>query len=134
MSVSPEHTFAEEVLVSGENIDSYTAGEAINQREPVGISGDLEVSLSGDDGNFIGVAAYDVANGEEVAVIKRDCEVKISVNEAITAGDELVPNGVGGFRQAVDADGEVGVAIASEDIASGEIGQAEIVTGQGVRA
>jgi len=129
-----EHTFESEVHVSGDNWDSYAVSEDVSAREPVAQSGNYEVELSTDAGPFTGVAAYNVSSGEEVPVIKRDCEVRIEVSEAISAGDALVPDGLGTFRQAVGADSEVGVAIANEDISSGEVGEVEIIGALGVTA
>lgn len=124
---APEHNFAEGVLISGENIDSYTAGEALSARTPVGQTGNYTVSQPAKgSGPFNGVVAYDVASGEEVAVIKRDCEVRVSVSEAVTAGDALTPDGSGGFEVATAADGDIEVAIANESAGAGELVEAEI--------
>jgi len=134
MSAS-EHTFAEGVLVSGENIDSYTAGEALDARTGVEHSGDYEVSeCAADSGNFTGVVAYDVASGEEVAVIKRDCEVRVSVSESVTAGDELVPDGSGGFETVATSSLSAGFLIANEGGSSGDLVEAEIYSAGGATA
>ena len=135
MVTQGEHTFAEGVLISGENIDSYTAGEALSARTPVTQDGDYEVTESAAGGQFTGVAAYDVASGEEVPVIKRDCEVRVEVSEAVSAGDTLTPAGSGQFAQAVSADGDSEVAIANEGASgSGELVEAEIIGASGVTA
>jgi hypothetical protein len=132
---APEHQFAEDVLISGENIDSYTAGEALTARTPVAQTGNYEVTESPAGGAFTGVVAYDVASGEEVAVIKRDCEARVEVSEAVSAGDALSPAGSGQFAQAVSADGDSEVLIANEDASgSGELVEAEIVSAVGVTA
>ncbi len=130
-STQGEHTFDTDILVSGEELRGYTASEDLTRGEPLEITGDYEVGSATDGGPFIGVALYDVTSGEEVAIGGDDCEVRLEVSEVITANDALVPDGVGGFRQAVDADGETGNAIANEGIASGEFGEAYIfaVTG-----
>ena len=134
MSAS-EHTFAEDVLISGENIDDYTAGEALTARTPVAQTGNYTVTESSAGGEFTGVVAYDVASGEEVAVIKRDCEVRVEVSEAVDAGDALSPAGSGQFAQAVSADGDSEVLIANEDASgTGELVEAEIVAAVGVTA
>ena len=39
-----EHTFEIEVLVSGETLPGYAAGEALSAGEPVAITGNYEVS------------------------------------------------------------------------------------------
>lgn len=134
MSTS-EHTFAEGVLVSGENIDSYTAGEALTKRTGVSMSGNFTVSEpAADAGEFVGVVAYDVENGEEVAVIKRDCEVKIEVSETVTAGDELIPDGAGAFETVATSAASEGFLIASEGGAASDIIRAEIVGAGGATA
>lgn len=136
MSTQGEHSFSEEVLVSGENLDSYDAASELTIREPVGMSGDFQVDASAaGEGDFVGVALYDVASGEEVAVAKRDCEVRIEVSEAVSAGDELLPDGAGAFESVATSSGSSGVAIATEGSGgSGEIITAEIITAQGVTA
>lgn len=132
---SSEHDFADEVLVSGEEIRAYSAGEDLTQREPVGISGSTEVSSSSaGEGDFVGVVLYDVASGEQTAIAGDDCEVKVEVSEAVSAGDELLPDGSGTFETVATSGGSSGVAIANEDIASGEIGEAYIFAVQGATA
>lgn len=135
MSTQGEHTFAEGVLVSGENIDSFTAGEALSARTGVAISGDFTVTEpAADAGNFVGVVAYDVANGEEVAVIKRDCEVKVEAAETVTAGDELVPDGSGAFETVATSTLDSGFLIAAEGGSDGDIIRAEIYSAGGATA
>jgi hypothetical protein len=130
-----EHTFDIEILISGENIDNYTAGEALSAGEPVGLSGDYEVSGSAaGEGDFIGVVAYDVASGEEVPVIKRDCEVRVPVSEATTAGDELLPDGAAEFETVATSAGSNGVAIVSSGTAGSGTADVEIVSAQGATA
>jgi|AKVG01.1.fsa_nt_gi hypothetical protein len=127
-----EHTFAEGVLVSGENIDSYTAGEDLTARTGVSMSGDYTVSEpAADAGDFVGVVAYDVSSGEEVAVIKRDCEVKVSISESVTAGDELVPDGSGGFETVATSGLSAGFLIATEGGSSSDVIRAEIFSAGG---
>lgn len=130
-----EHTFDVEVLISGEEIRGYTAGEDLTAGEPVGISGDYEVSSSSaGEGDFLGVAAYDVASGEEVPILGDDCEVRIEVSEAVTAGDELLPDGVGTFETVATSAGSTGVAIVNDGAASGEVAEVYIFAVQGVTA
>lgn len=132
MSAS-EHNFAEGVLVSGENIDSYTAGEGLTARTPVAITGSFEVSEpAADAGQFTGVVAYDVASGEEVAVIKRDCEVRVTVSESVSAGDELVPDGSGGFETVATSGLSSGFAVANEGAGASELCEVEITAAGGV--
>lgn len=134
MSAS-EHNFAEGVLVSGENIDSYTAGESLDARTPVAITGNFEVSEpAADAGQFTGVVAYDVASGEEVAVIKRDCEVNIRVSEAVSAGDELAPDGSGGFETVATSGLTSGFAVANEGAGTNELCEVELTSAGGVTA
>lgn len=130
-----EHTFDIEILISGENIDSYTAGEALVAGEPVGMSGDYTVSGSAaGEGDFIGVVAYDVASGEPVPVIKRDCEVNVPVSEAVSAGDELLPDGAGEFETVATSAGSSGVAIVRNGTGGSGTAQVEIVSAQGATA
>ncbi len=130
-----EHSFDVEVLVSGEEIRGYTAGEALSAGEPVGISGDMEVSASSaGEGDFIGVAAYDVASGEECPVLGDDSEVRIEVSEVVTAGEELLPDGLGTFESVATSAGSSGVAIVQQGAASGEVAEAYIFAVQGATA
>ncbi len=126
-----EHTFADDILISGEEIRGYSAGEDLTRGEPVAVTGDYEVTSATDGGPFIGIVAYSVTQGEEVPILGDDCEVRLEASEAISAGDALVPDGVGSFRQAVSADGETGNAVANEGIGAGEFGEAYLfaVTG-----
>jgi hypothetical protein len=135
MSTQGEHTFEVETLISGEEIRSYTAGEALTAGEPVGLSGDYTVSASAaGEGDFLGVAAYDVASGEEVPVLGDDCEVRVEVSEAVTAGEELLPDGLGTFESVATSAGSSGVAIVQDGAASGELAEAYIYAVQGATA
>lgn len=130
-----EHTFDIEVLISGENIDNYNAGEDLVAGEPVGFSGDYEVTGSAaGEGDFTGVVAYDVSSGEEVPVIKRDCEVRVPVSEAVTAGDELLPDGAGEFETVATSAGSNGVAIVVNGTGGAGTAEVEIVSAQGATA
>jgi hypothetical protein len=131
-----EHEFDVEVLVSGEEIRGYTAGEALQAGDTVAITGDLEVTVATDGGPSIGVAAYDVAQGEEVPVLGDDCEVRVEVSEAVNAGDALVPDGLGTVRQALSGQTppEQPLAVANESGGSGELIQAYISASTGVLA
>jgi hypothetical protein len=135
MSTQGEHTFEVETLISGEEIRSYTAGEALTAGEPVGLSGDYTVSASAaGEGDFLGVAAYDVASGEEVPVLGDDCEVRVEVSEAVTAGEELLPDGLGTFESVATSAGSSGVAIVQDGASSGELCEAYIFAVQGATA
>ena len=116
-----EHTFSQDLLISGEELRGYTASETLTRGEPVAITGNYEVSPATDGGSFVGIVLYDVAEGEEVAIAGDDCEVRIEASEALGAGDAITPDGTGSFRQA--ADGEK-VGVTNEDIGDGDYGQA----------
>ena len=114
-----EHTFDIEVLVSGEELRGYSAGEDLTTGEPVGISGDYQVSASAaGEGDFLGVNLYDVASGEEAAI----------------AGDELLPDGSAAFETVATSTGSGGVAIAQEGGSSGDVIEAYIFAVQGAEA
>lgn len=103
MSAS-EHSFAEDVLVSGEAIDGFTADGSIDQRKAVAVNGDLQVTQVGTAGAAArGVALYTVASGEELAIANDGCTVKVEVGTAgATAGTAAAVDGDGNF---VDAGG-----------------------------
>ncbi len=135
MSTQGEHTFDVEVLISGEELRGYTAGEDLTAGEPVYLSGDREVSSSSaGKGEFLGVALYDVASGEEVAIAGDDCEVRVEVSEAVTANEELLPDGLGTFESVATSAGSTGVAIVQAGAASGELCEAYIFAVQGATA
>ena len=130
-----EHTFDVEVLISGEEIRGYTAGEALSAGEPVYLSGDMEVSASSaGEGEFFGVALHDVASGEEVPLAGDDCEVRIEVSEAVTANEELLPDGLGTFESVATSAGSNGVAIVQKGVSAGEVCEAYIFAVQGATA
>jgi hypothetical protein len=130
-----EHTFDTEVLISGDEIRSYNAGEDLVAGEPVGLNGDYEVTGSAaGEGDFIGVVAYDVASGEEVTVLGDDCEVRVPVSEAVTANEELLPDGAGEFESVATSTGSSGVAIVQNGAGAGEFAEAYIYAVQGATA
>jgi len=130
-----EHTFDVEVLISGEEIRGYTAAEALSAGEPVYLSGDYEVSASSaGEGEFLGVNLYDVASGEEVAIAGDDCEVRVEVSEAVTANEELLPDGLGTFETVATSTGSAGVILVQDGAASGEVAEGYIFTVQGATA
>lgn len=108
-----EHTFEDGILVVGDKVRAYSAASALSAGEPVAVSGDREVDACSAQGPFLGVVAYDVAAGEEVAVIQDDCEVRgIVAAEAIAAGDGVVPAGSGKFQVSSGGGGDADSAIA----------------------
>jgi len=115
-----EHTFADDILLSGDEIRGYTAGEELTRAEPVEITGDYEVGPATDA--FAGVALYNVASGEEVALAGDDCEVRLEVSEAVEAGDALAVDGDGAFEIALD-DADA-VAVANEGGGGGDFVEA----------
>lgn len=130
-----EHSFPVEVLISGEELRGYTAGEALSAGEPVYLSGDYEVSSSSaDGGEFLGVNLYDVASGEEVAIAGDDCEVRVEVSEAVTANEEVLPDGLGTFESVATSAASSGVAIVQSGAASGEVAEVYIFAVQGATA
>ena len=107
----PEHSFAEEVLISGEKIRSEVAGEDVSRHKALTLNSSGEVVQTDDAADFYGVCAYDRVSGQEVAVIQDDCEVKIIGGEAgITEGDALEPDGSGDFVQTASKSDQVAVA------------------------
>ena len=118
---APEHDFGEDVLKAGEKLRSFTADGDIDQREPVKVNGAFQVTDADDGDAIIGVAAYDVAGGQEVDVAMDDCEVLVEgQGDGFDAGDsvEVVD---GGF-QTLGSGEKVGVAL--EDAAGdGTLGQ-----------
>jgi hypothetical protein len=106
-----EHTFEDGILISGEEIRGYTAASALVAGEPVAVSGEYEVDAASEAGAFVGVAAYDVAAGEEVAVLSDTCEVRgLLASEAISAGDAVTTAGSGKFRVATGSEDAVALA------------------------
>lgn len=132
-----EHSFDIEVLVSGDAISGYSAGEALTAGQPVTVTGDYEVTGATEGGPAFGIAAFDVASGEQVPIIVADGanEVRIEVSEAVAAGDELTPDASGTFKQRVDANPEFTLAIANQGSAgSGEVVEARLTNQTGVSA
>ena len=106
-----EHSFAEEVLISGEKIRSEIAGEDVSRHKALELNSSGEVVQTDDAAEFYGVCAYNRVSGQEVAVIQDDCEVKVISGEAgITEGDSLEPDGSGNFVQTASKSDQVAVA------------------------
>lgn len=130
-----EHTFEDDLLVSGEELRGYSAAADLSRGEPVGLSGSFEVnSSSAGEGDFIGVALYDVASGEEIAIAGDDCEVRVPVSESVTPGDELLPDGSAEFETVATSAGSSGVAIAQESGSDGDYITAYVYAVQGATA
>jgi len=130
-----EHTFDDELLISGEELRGYTAASDLTRGEPVGLSGDREVdSSAADGGDFIGEVMYTVSSGEEVVIAGDDCEVLAEVSESVSPGDEIVPDGSGSYETVATSAASAGVAIVQESGGSGDFVEAYIFTPQGVTA
>ena len=100
MSAS-EHNFTEDVLKSGEALDGFTADGAISARKAVTVNGDKQVTeVSSAGSGMRGVAVYDVADGEEVAVAIDGCEVDIEAGGSVSAGDAATTDADGNFVSA----------------------------------
>lgn len=135
MSVTdPEHSFGESVVISGDELRGYTAGEDLAQGEPVAITGDYEVTGAASGGPAIGLATTSVTAGEELTIAGDDCEVRVETSEAVNAGVELTPDGLGTVRQTVEADPDVSFAVTNESAGSGELVEAYISVTSGVTA
>lgn len=110
--------FSNDVLIEGENIRTYTAGAAIEGGAVVKITGDDTVQHADTAGEAaIGIAAYDAASGDDVAVL-RDGTKGRAVDGAgnISAGDELavdVSNNNGELGTATNDDRVIAVAATS---------------------
>jgi hypothetical protein len=130
-----EHSFPIEVLISGEEIRGYSAASALTAGEPVGISGNYEVDASSaGGGDFVGVALYDVASGEEIALAGDDCEVRVEVSEAVSANDEIVPDGAGTFETVATSGASEGVGIVQDGASAGEVAEVYLFAVQGATA
>jgi len=124
----PEHTFAEEVLISGEKIRSETAGEDLARHKAVELDSTGTVVQTDDAAEFYGVVAYDRVNGQEVPVIQDDCEVRVLAGGAVDPGMELEPDANGDFVQSTGS----GVAVARTGGADGDVIQMYIKNVKGV--
>ncbi len=132
---APEHSFGTERLISGEELRAYNAASDLVAGEPVGVSGDYEVdSSAAGEGDFIGVVLYDVATGDEAAIAGDDCEVRVPVSEAVSPGDELLPDGAGGFETVATSAGSSGVALVQSGTGGAGTAQVYIFAVQGATA
>lgn len=101
---SNEHDFAEDVLIAGDALRSFTADGSISQRKAVDINGDYQATQVGTAGDPVyGVALYDVADGEEVDVAVDGAEVRVEAGGSVTAGSAAAVDTDGNF---VDAGGD----------------------------
>ncbi len=134
------------VLVTGNNIVSYTAGAAISAGMVVafhgtGVSQTVHPAVKGTTDTPVGVALYGVASGAKVAVAGPGCRVYVAIADDTTgadAGDYLEDNAnaVGGtvsVAARVDA-GVVSVlkfcvGVAEDDIAGGGTGICRLICG-----
>lgn len=108
---APEHSFGEDVVVSGDNLRAYSANGTIEQHQAVEISGDYEVSAidtGGDEGD--GVACFDAAAGQQVTVASDQTEVRVIAGTGgATAGANATVDGDGNFVDAGSGDAVWGV-------------------------
>ena len=125
---APEHDFGEDVLIAGEKLRSFTADSDIDAHQAVTINGNFTVDVADVGGAAIGVAAYDVASGQETDVVMDDCEVRVIADGAVTAGDSLEV-GTGGNFSTLDTGEEI--ALALEDAGDGDVFQAYITRATG---
>ena len=80
------------VLVSGDNIQDFTAGAAITAGQAVafhgtGVDKTVHPCVTGTTGTIAGVALYSVASGAKAAVAGRGCQCKVANGESDAAGD-----------------------------------------------
>jgi len=107
---APEHSFGQDVLISGDNVRGYSADGAISQHKAVEVNGDYQVTQIGTAGaEGHGVAAYDVAGGEEVAICGDDTEVRVEAGGTATAGSDATVDTDGNFVDAGSGDAVWGV-------------------------
>jgi len=75
------------VLISGDDIYSFTAGESLKAAEAVKHVGDYTVGPCDDIDEFYGLALYDVGEGEDVAVVEAPAEARVAVSDYVEPGD-----------------------------------------------
>jgi len=88
------------VLVSGDNINQFTAGADIKAGQVVaynatGVAWTVQPVATGTTGTIVGVALYDADSGEQVSVAMRGCIVYVQngAQGAVDQGDPLVEYG-----------------------------------------
>jgi len=77
------------VLISGDNIYSFTAGESLKAGEAVKHVEDYTVGPCDDIDEFYGLVLYDVGEGEQVSVVEAPAEVWVTVSERVEPNDGL---------------------------------------------
>ena len=80
------------VLESGDNIQTFTAGAAITAGQVVafhgtGVSRTVHPAVTGTTGTVVGVALYSVSSGAEIAVACRGCRCIVANGESDATGD-----------------------------------------------
>ena len=80
------------ILVSGDNIQPFTAGADITAGQVVafhdtGVSKTVHPAVTGTTGTVVGVALYSVSSGAEVAVACRGCQCYVANGDDTTTGD-----------------------------------------------
>lgn len=131
------------VLVSGDNIQPFTAGAAITAGQIVsfhgtGVSKTVHPCVTGTTTQIVGVALYSVGSGAEVAVACRGCVAYIANGESDAGLDAGDP--VGGYGTTTAGTGKTqsltgGVApayivgFALDDIGNSGTGQVDIAPG-----
>ncbi len=121
--MSIEHDFQTDVLKVGDSVRSQTADGVVNQRKAVDINGEFQVTqVSSAGAATYGVALYDVADGEEVAIAIDGCEVDIEAGGSVSAGDAATTDASGNFVTAGgDGSGDDVAGIFLESGGSGDI-------------
>jgi hypothetical protein len=120
-----------DVLVAGDNIKSYTATAIIKAGQVVsfadtGLSKQVNPGTAA-LGHVAGVALYDVAAGEEVAVAGDGCQVVVceGAGAAIDAGHYVQVYGTTTTGTVIEWDPAIGAHAATSTVATNEIvGQA----------
>lgn len=109
---SSEHNFAEDVLISGEAISGFTADGDVTLRDAVKLNGEYQVTAvdtAGETG--LGVAAYDAASGDEIAVVTEGNEARVAAGGSVSAGDTVTVDANGDFVTAASGDEAWGRAL-----------------------
>jgi len=123
--------FSEEsgdVLLEGDNLHSFEAGEAVNRGQVVKLSGANSVAPSDTDGEVThGVALQSVSAGDQVAVAGPGCIVNVqSGSGAVSVGDAVTSHGGTGEEGQVDTASATGDSIVGYAYTSGG-GQGNLV-------
>jgi len=102
-----------DVLIEGDNVHSFNAGEAVLRGQVVKIGSANGVQPSDTDGEVThGVALQSVSAGDQVAVAGPGCVVKVQAGTGtVAAGDALTSHGATGEEGQVDTAGATGDSI-----------------------